>query len=115
MSWRDQLEQEIYARQLQAASVMENIRMRQSLTGVNGTGRGGNPERLPEKLLAAARQLARKGSLTATDLGHILRTERENARALLVRLENIGLATSELHHDTGIRIFFFRKPENRAA
>lgn len=105
-----QLEQEIYARHLQAASVMENIRMREAMTGVNGTGRGGNPERLPLRLMEAAKVLRRKGSLTASDLGHMLDMPQPSAIALLFRLEKIGMATSELHDDPRIRIFHYAAP-----
>lgn len=100
--------EEVYAKQLEAASVMENIRMREAMTDFGGTGRGGNPERLPKKLLEAAKALATKQSLTAADLGHILKIPQPQAIALLYRLERIGLAQSELHHDTRIRIFAFQ-------
>lgn len=106
------MNQEVYAQHLQAASVMENIRMRQAMTGVNGTGRGGNPERLPIRLLEAVKALGRKGSLTATDLGHMLGLPQPSALALLFRLEKIGLATSELNDDPRIRIFHFAKPKS---
>jgi len=100
--------EEVYAKHLQTASVMENIRMREAMTDFGGTGRGGNPERVPKKLLEAARVLSTKGALTATDLGHILKVPQTQAIALLYRLERIGLAQSELHHDARIRIFAFQ-------
>lgn len=97
--------EELYAKHLQVASVMENIRMRDTMSDVGGPGRGDNPENLPKKLLEASHALSSRGELTASDLGHILKVPQTQAIALLYRLESLGLAKSELHKNARIRIF----------
>jgi len=100
------ISEETYGRGLRRVSVAENYKMRQSLFS-DGHGQGGSPDRIPQKLLDAAGALYRKGTLTATDLAHIMDMPQPNASALLFRLQRLGFATSELHEDARIRIFSF--------
>lgn len=104
------MNQDVYAEALQHCSVKENARMRANLLG-DYDGPGGHPERLPLKLLTAAKILSRKRFLTGGDLGTMMDTSTQNARALLDRLEKAGLATSEFHHDARVRIYAFHAPE----
>jgi len=102
--------QESYAAMMKAYAPKENARMRANLMG-EYRGAGGHPDRLPLKLLTAAKALHRKGFLTPGDLGRMMDTSTQNARALLDRLEKAGLATSEIHHDARVRIYAFHVPE----
>jgi len=103
------MNQEQYGRCLQAASIAENFRMRSNMTeDGNPTGAGGHPNRLPLKLLAAAKVLAAKKYLTASDLAYSLDVPRTQAYALLKRLERGGLAVSEIDNETRTRIFVFQ-------
>jgi len=104
------MNQEVYAAHMRAYAPAENARMRAGLREEHRHA-GGDPGRPPLKLLQAAKTLRQKGFLTASDLGTILRIPKENARALLDRLERAGLATSELHNDARIRIYAFHAPE----
>ena len=99
------MNEEIYAKHLRSFAVVENVRMKQSMAGQEQSSWQRSKSLAPEKLLAAARALSRKSSLTASDLAHILKLPQPNALALLFRLERVGLATSELHNDARIRIF----------
>jgi len=99
------MNEEIYAKHLRSFAMVENVRMKQSMAGQEQSSWQRSKSLAPEKLLAAARALYRKSSLTASDLAHILKLPQPNALALLFRLERVGLATSELHNDARIRIF----------
>jgi|DEB0MinimDraft_10_1074344.scaffolds.fasta_scaffold37146_4 DNA-binding transcriptional ArsR family regulator len=99
------MNEELYAKHLCSFAVVENARMKQNMVGQEqGVWHRSKPL-APEKLLAAAKALYRKSSLTASDLAHILELPHPSAHALLIRLERAGLATSELHRDARIRIF----------
>lgn len=67
--------------------------------------------RVPFKLFEAACVLQKHRSLTAADLGHKLKTDRKSAALLLKRLEQAGLATSEMATKARVRIYDFKRPE----
>lgn len=99
------MNEEVYAKNLCSFAAVENARMKQNMASQEHSSWQRNKSLAPEKLLAAAKALHRKTSLTASDLAHILKLPQPNALALLFRLERVGLATSELHNDARIRIF----------
>lgn len=101
------MNQEVYGRLLQSASTAENLRMREIMLGVTEAGNNRRTSGPPQRLLEAAKALRRKGSLTASDLGYMLKMTQPNAAALLSRLEKLGIATSELNDDPRVRIFRF--------
>jgi len=91
---------------MEELAFIENLRMQENLNSMSG-GRG----KPPLKLLEAARHLQRKKALTASDLAHMMDTNRDNASQLLRRLETLGFATSELVEQNRILIYDFRWPE----
>ena len=103
------MNEELYGRQLSTVAMIENARMLQAQRVGDRQSWQSNKGLAPEKLLAAAHALFRKGSLTASDLALMLKIPQPDALALLFRLQKTGLATSELHNDARIRIFSARK------
>ena len=96
------MNEDLYRKRMLTAAVVENARMlRAGEDDIRPKGTG----IAPEKLMAAARALFKKGSLTANDLAIILKIPQPNAFALLFRLQMTGLATSELHNGARVRIF----------
>lgn len=106
------MNEEMYGKQMSTVAIVENARMLQAQRVGDKESWQSNKGMAPEKLLAAARALFRKGSLTASDLAFILKIPQPNALALLFRLQRTGLATSELHNDARIRIFSACKTGN---
>ena len=91
---------------MEELAFFENLKMQENLNSV-----ANSRAKPPFKLLEAVRHLHRKKALTASDLAHMMDTSRDNAAALLKRLEALGFATSELAKKERILIYDFRWPE----